>query len=101
MQKGEFYYYDSLLYQDKDWSYCTNKDRRFYTEIKQGLRPEGKTLITNNIDAPQIPQGTYDLGDGYYDPVRKQIFEYNGKFMRDLEEKEVNDKVGRMDNSEV
>ena len=51
----------------------------------KGLRPDGKTLIVNNIEGPErIPEGTYDIGDGYYDPVKRVICEYDGNFKREL-----------------
>ena len=44
------YFLDNLEYKKEDWDYCTLKDRRFYTEIKLNeMRPEGKTLLTNDI----------------------------------------------------
>ena len=50
------------------------------------LRPEGKTLICNDINGPKnIPEGTYDIGDGFYDPTKRIICKYNGEFKRDLE----------------
>ena len=71
--------------QENPWEYCTNKDRSFYTEILKGLRPDGLTLITNDIKGPKnIPEGTYDIGDGYYDPVKRVICEYDCSFKRDL-----------------
>ena len=63
MLEGKYLFYDNLEFdfQNKDnWKYCNKDDRRFYTEIMQGLRPEGKTLIVNDINGPKdIPQGTY------------------------------------------
>ena len=85
MIEGKYYFYDELEYQKDGWQYCTLGDREFYTEIKKGLRPDGLTLITNNIQgAKEIPEGTYDVGDGYYDPVKKAIFDYNGNILREL-----------------
>ena len=49
------------------------------------MRPDGKTLITNNINGLKvIPEGTYDIGDGYYDPVKRVICEYDSTFKRDV-----------------
>jgi hypothetical protein len=82
--EGEYFFYDNLQFKDKDWDYCTIQDRRFYTEILKGLRPDGKTLICNNIDGPKkIPPGSYDIGDGYYDPIKRTIFKYDGEYKRD------------------
>ena len=84
--EGQYFFYDNLQYQEDSWDYCTIKDRKFYTETMKGLRPDGLTLITNDIKGvKQIPEGTYDLGNGYYDPTKRAIFEYDGQFKRDLE----------------
>lgn len=72
------------------WEYCTDKNRQFYTEISKGtLRPDGKTLLCNDIKGVKnIPMGTYDVGDGYYDPIKRVICEYDSSFKRDLNEGE-------------
>ncbi len=89
MKDGKYFFYDDLEYKEDNWNYCTSKDRRFYTEVKKGLRPDEKTLITNDINGPQpIPEGTYDVGDGYYDPAKEKIFDYKGDFKRELEPEE-------------
>ena len=69
-----------MEFEEKTWNYSTFNDRRFYTEVSTGnLRPDGKTLFTNNPDGPQvIPEGTYDIGDGFYDPVKRIICKYDG-----------------------
>ena len=86
LEEGEYFFYDDLKFKDKNWDYCTIKDRRFYTEILKGLRPDGKTLICNDINGPKnIPEGTYDIGDGFYDPTKRIICKYDGEFKRDLE----------------
>lgn len=43
--QGQFTFADGLEYQPKDWDYCDGFDRRFYTEICNGLRPAGEKLI--------------------------------------------------------
>ena len=46
-------------------------------------------MLTNDIKGPRkIPEGTYDIGDGYYDPVKSVICEYDSNFKRDLNEGE-------------
>lgn len=87
--EGNYFFYDSLEYNDGSWEYCTIKERSFYTEKLKGLRPDGLTLITNDIKGPKtIPEGTYDIGDGYYDPTKRAIYEYDGSFKRDLDQGE-------------
>lgn len=84
--EGKYFFFDNLEFKDKSWDYSTIKDRRFYTEQMKGLRPDEKTLITNDIAGPKpIPEGTYDVGDGYYDPLKRVINDYEGNFKRDLE----------------
>ena len=56
---------------------------------KNTLRPDGLTLLSNDIKGlRRIPEGTYDIGDGYYDPVKRVICEYDSNFKRDLNEGE-------------
>merc|ERR1712112_189034 len=69
---------DGLTYEDTAWQYVSLSDRRFYTEVVNGLRPAGQTLLTND-KTPQIPFGTYDTGHGYYDPTTKQVLSYDGR----------------------
>ena len=87
--EGKYYFYDDLEFKNESWDYCTIKKRSFYTEHLKGMRPDGLTLLVNNINGPEkIPDGTYDLGDGYYDPVKRVICEYGGVFKRDVEPEE-------------
>ena len=101
--EGKYFFFDNLEYIDSNkapegkekkdpvkWSYCTDKDRQFYTEVSKGtLRPDGLTLLSNDIKGLRsIPEGTYDIGDGYFDPVKRVICEYDSNFKRDLNEGE-------------
>ncbi|PIK60837.1 MORN repeat-containing protein 5 [Apostichopus japonicus] len=36
---GKYTFADGLEYNEEDWLYCDGYDRRFYTEICQGLKP--------------------------------------------------------------
>ena len=94
---GKYFFYDNLEFgaqagdeaSQQQWDYCTIKDRRFYTEKLKGLRPDGLTLITNDIRGPRdIPEGTYDIGDGYYDPNKRAIFDYDNKIVREIDAEE-------------
>lgn len=77
--KGHYVFNDGLLYEDKQWQYVSKNDRRFYTEVKEGLQPAGQTLLTNEKDPPKIPFGAYDTGNGYYEPDSGQVMSYDGK----------------------
>eukprot|EP00746_Dinoflagellata_sp_MGD_P002220 gnl/MRDRNA2_/MRDRNA2_104313_c0_seq1.p1 gnl/MRDRNA2_/MRDRNA2_104313_c0~~gnl/MRDRNA2_/MRDRNA2_104313_c0_seq1.p1 ORF type:complete len:194 (+),score=34.04 gnl/MRDRNA2_/MRDRNA2_104313_c0_seq1:75-656(+) len=77
--EGRYVFNDGLLYEDRNWQYVSQGDRRFYTEVLHGLQPAGKTLLTNEPVPPSIPQGTYDTGHGYFDPQTEQIMSYDGK----------------------
>lgn len=84
---GTYYFFDKLKFEDKNWNYSTFQDRRFYTEVStNNLRPDGKTLITNDPsgEPEKIPEGTYDIGDGFYDPVKRIICKYDCQFAREL-----------------
>jgi hypothetical protein len=79
--EGRYVFNDGLLYEDKHWQYVSKKDRRFYTEVKEGLQPAGQTLLTNEKDPPKIPLGTYDTGNGYFNPDTRQVHSYDGKVL--------------------
>ena len=41
--------------------------------------------MVNSEKGPQrIPEGTYNVGDGYYDPSKSIICEYNGEEKREV-----------------
>ena len=33
-------------------------------------------MLTNEVEPPKIPVGTYDTGNGYFDPETKSIKDY-------------------------
>ena len=69
--KGRYVFSDGLAYtepKDGEWTYCREDgDRRFYSELVEGLRPSGDSQLANTHPPPLIPSGTYDVGDGYLD----------------------------------
>ncbi|EER03984.1 MORN repeat protein, putative [Perkinsus marinus ATCC 50983] len=76
---GEYVFKDGLVFKDEDWGYLCSGDRRFHNEIVNGLRPAGASLITNDPKGPpDMPEGCYDVGDGYFDPVRAVTLSYDG-----------------------
>ena len=69
--KGRYVFSDGLAYtepKDGDWTYCrADGDRRFYSELVEGLRPSGDSQLANAHPPPLIPANTWDVGDGYLD----------------------------------
>lgn len=80
--EGKYTFADGLEYDEENWEYCDGYDRRFYTEICFGLKPAGRSQLTNRIPPREIPEGNYDCGDGFYDPVTRVVVDYNMKFLR-------------------
>lgn len=77
---GDYFFYDKLKFEEENWDYCTGKDRKFNYERNHGIKPSGQTQITNNHEGENaIPPGTYDTGDGYFDPIRTLVYSYDGK----------------------
>lgn len=38
---GDYTFKDGLRYEEDGWEYCTRVDRRFYSEICNGIKPAG------------------------------------------------------------
>eukprot|EP00274_Cyanoptyche_gloeocystis_P001474 CAMPEP_0196660642 /NCGR_PEP_ID=MMETSP1086-20130531/40768_1 /TAXON_ID=77921 /ORGANISM="Cyanoptyche gloeocystis , Strain SAG4.97" /LENGTH=153 /DNA_ID=CAMNT_0041995161 /DNA_START=74 /DNA_END=532 /DNA_ORIENTATION=- len=80
--EGVYTFADGLEYQDQKWQYCSPTDRRFYSEICNGLKPAGESQACDSEKAPDIPQGCYDVGDGYFNPDKGKIYSYQHKYIR-------------------
>ena len=39
--QGKYTFADGLVFEEENWEYCDGYDRRFYTEICNGLKPAG------------------------------------------------------------
>lgn len=87
--KGQLTFKDGLVYEEGDWGYCDEDDRRFYSEHVHGIRPAGRSQLVDGDNPPAIPPGTYDCGDGYYDPTTRHVCSYQGDVLREPDEKEV------------
>ncbi|KAF8571709.1 hypothetical protein P879_03102 [Paragonimus westermani] len=81
---GKIIFNDGLEYKE-DAHYCDEYDRRFYTEICKGLKPAGRSQLVDKEPAREIPEGCYDTGDGFYDPVKRTVMDYTGKFLRNTD----------------
>ncbi|XP_077163329.1 MORN repeat-containing protein 5 isoform X2 [Paroedura picta] len=85
---GKYTFADGLEYKDDKWHYCDGYDRRFYTEICNGLKPAGISQLTN-LDPPRpIPDGCYDCGDGFYNPETRVVVDYKHRFLRNADDDE-------------
>eukprot|EP01039_Chlorochromonas_danica_P007254 gene7254-8023_t len=78
--EGGFVFEDGLPFakvEHKFWDYCTERDRRFAREISDGLPIEGPLRdVTSHAYADKLPVGCYDTIDGYYDPKRHMVMDY-------------------------
>jgi len=86
--KGQYTFADGLHYEEKDWRYCDGFDRRFYTEITDGLKPAGESQLTDVVPSKTIPEGMYDVGDGFYDPDTRVVYDYSMRFLRNADDDE-------------
>ncbi len=95
--KGVYTFKDGLVFEENDWSYCDEDDRRFYTELLAGIPPigelmtvhasiicSGRSQLSNTHPAPVLPPNTFDCGDGYLDMATEKIYTYQGEFLREL-----------------
>merc|ERR1712070_1090166 len=87
---GEYVFNDGLTYVKGSWDYATSKDRRFYTETLDTIKPAGEPQYTDKVPAPELPKDCYDVGNGYYAPKDSSIHDYlTKKKIRDASEKEL------------
>ena len=87
---GEYVFNDGLEDVKGTWDYATSKDRRFYTETLDTIKPAGELQYTDRVPAPELPKDCYDVGNGYFDPKNGSIHDYaTKKKIRDASEKEL------------
>lgn len=90
---GQYTFSDGLAYDDDQskWQYCHKNDRRFYTEICKGLKPAGKSQLTDKRPAWVLPEDCYDCGDGFYQPEERVVKDYDFfDFLRNADRDEHN-----------
>ena len=90
--KGNYVFADGLGYDDTTggpWSYCAEGgDRRFYSEVVNGLRPAGDAQLANAHPPPKIPAGSYDVGHGYFVEGEGKVYAYSGAEVRTADARE-------------
>ncbi len=87
---GTYTFKDELHCAEEEWSYCVPADRRFYSEVCQGIKPAGRTQRTDAEPSAEVPLDWYDCGDGLYNPYNRVVYTYSNKFLRnaDIDEHE-------------
>lgn len=79
---GKFFFADGLQFSDA-WRYCTESDRRFWTEIESGIRLSDHPQWKNDESTVAcVPSGCYDIQDGYFNPKDGKAYHYDHSFMR-------------------
>lgn len=85
---GKYTFADGLEFEEPNkWDFCTYKDRRFYHERQKGIENPEIEKYADGLFR-KIPPGSYDTGDGYYQPEKGTIKTYDHKFLREPTEDE-------------
>ncbi len=85
---GTYEFSDGLQFEDPNkWDFCTYKDRRFFHERQHGVENPEIEKYADGLFR-DIPEGTYDTGDGYYEPEKGSINNYDHQFLREPNEDE-------------
>eukprot|EP00823_Brevimastigomonas_motovehiculus_P005881 TRINITY_DN453_c0_g1_i1.p1 TRINITY_DN453_c0_g1~~TRINITY_DN453_c0_g1_i1.p1 ORF type:complete len:203 (+),score=67.13 TRINITY_DN453_c0_g1_i1:215-823(+) len=77
LMKGTYFFDDNLEYSEENWKYCSQSDRRFWTEVQHGIRLSEQPQLTDKEPSPVLAASTYDVGDGIYDPSDNKIHSYD------------------------
>jgi len=74
-----YYFEDELQYLPRNWQYCTDADRRFWSEQQFGIAFSQYPQLTDagEQDTRSIPYGTYDMGDCYLSPKDNKLYNYD------------------------
>ncbi|XP_069688230.1 MORN repeat-containing protein 5 [Periplaneta americana] len=72
MVSRKYMFPDRLEYTEDDiFPYLKMPDRRFTREMKHGIKPAGRSELTNDKHPRPIPEGCYDTGFAFYNPKTK------------------------------
>lgn len=88
LDNGTYFYDDELKYSTEDWVYCTDADRRFWTGIQRGIALADEPQLTDKSPPMWIPASSFDVGDGYYDPLDNNVYSYDGVLLRPASKEE-------------
>lgn len=72
------YFSDNFRFEEENWNYCSPSDRRFNSERNSKIAPLPRTQLGHRPEGlEKIPQQTYDLGNGFFDPERNLVYSYD------------------------
>lgn len=61
---------DGLKIDLSNWKYCTNSDRRYAIEQREGIQPVGPfSLLAPELEPRMLPKNSYDVGEGVFSTV--------------------------------
>ena len=90
---GMYFFEDQLEYLPRNWQYCTDADRRFWSEQQFGIKFSEFPQLTDaaaaaaaaggQAESQSIPYGAYDLGDCYLLPKDNRLYNYDHTYYRD------------------
>ncbi|XP_050421356.1 uncharacterized protein LOC126833837 [Adelges cooleyi] len=72
----KYIFSDGLEFDLNNWKYCQMPDRRYTPEHLRGLRPAAHCRITNRDRPVRLPDGLYDTGYGFYQPLTNTVHDY-------------------------
>jgi hypothetical protein len=79
--EGQFTFSDGLEYDENDWGYCIEGDRRFHSEKTtsddNGIAAAGELNYFDTGLKRVVPLGTYDAGNGIFTPSTGQVSAYD------------------------
>ncbi|KAI8926492.1 hypothetical protein BC831DRAFT_456431 [Entophlyctis helioformis] len=80
--KENFTFADGLSYEEQQWDYCTEDDRRFFSERVHGFLPGEPQLSNDPKGKPTVPIMTNDAGYCYYAKEDGLLHNFDGGVLR-------------------
>lgn len=79
---GTFIFSDGLEYAPDEWAYCTEPDRRYFSETisAQGIQAAGELNYFDTGIPRVVPLGCYDAGNSIYSPSTGHLSAYTNPF---------------------
>ena len=67
---------------DPYWGPSTHTRPELSSTVSPLFLVQGRSQLTNRIPSREIPDGMYDCGDGFYDPLKRVVHDYHMEFLR-------------------